>query len=754
MNWLIKRFKTIDKEKAILITQWILIFILCILHAIQAGHYADFVPINGTFQNYNPVRRFLSGQIPYRDFADYLGLGHLYIGSLLTLLLGNTYRRSLIAFSFLTILSFTLLSLLLGSAISKNRKVASTVTILLLCMLFIQPAFYQWITGVEDIKIALESGLNPGNSARFIRGMILALTIFAIICGAKLYDRLDIKKRFKRNGLVTLVYISFIAGFAFTWSNDYGISCWVCIFIMVFWIVLSRERNFWKATGCLFLSMFLSIVSVIICVEILTLGHFTEWCTTIFGNGNYQSWYYLSAKSHYLYDVDFSYVMLIQAGLSCLYLIKIFKGRGKKRTLRYMVPAYANMVSFCAVNEYRLLSGGFAREYALTVLFVTVFYEILCLLIKLFKKILGEKTFVMIAFLIGFSWSAATLKDEVIFYFLTDKEGEYVQEMDGYMTVLGADLKNTTQFLNGEKFFATYASGQEVVANQFQPSGIDYIIHVLGDESREKYLQAFQTGDFKYTATIKETFNTWSYWEQRADWFFHRELLQNWHPVYSNTYELYWEKNDEGQCHLFTGDITVITEIIDDSTIKVKVQTDDDVNGLADLHIDYAVKKKDSRSAKLVFNEMLYVENTGTVYSDDVMFESNYLRASSLEYIPVTVVNGYGEITLTSYPKRDTYLELYSVDCKEIFTVTFSYVEVEGVCMFNDKIALKVAKLPKNETVLLNAEKIIIGDMECLCSVVSENDELYLLLNSDEHSVDVLNQIIEFNNNVYVKRKK
>lgn len=33
---------------------------------------------NGDFQNYNPVRRMLAGQVPYRDFTVYLGVGELY----------------------------------------------------------------------------------------------------------------------------------------------------------------------------------------------------------------------------------------------------------------------------------------------------------------------------------------------------------------------------------------------------------------------------------------------------------------------------------------------------------------------------------------------------------------------------------------------------------------------------------------------------------------------------------------------------
>ena len=98
------------------------------MHSLSAGHYANYYPINGTFQNYNPVRRLLSGQIPYKDFQDYLGLGHLYTGSVFTVLFGGTYRASLAAFSFLTFGGLALLSLVIGMAIFRRKEIANVNT--------------------------------------------------------------------------------------------------------------------------------------------------------------------------------------------------------------------------------------------------------------------------------------------------------------------------------------------------------------------------------------------------------------------------------------------------------------------------------------------------------------------------------------------------------------------------------------------------------------------------------------------------
>ena len=127
------------------------------------------------------------------------------------------------------------------------------------------------------------------------------------------------------------------------------------------------------------------------------------------------------------------------------------------------------------------------------------------------------------------------------------QSGTYVAQMGGYMTKLNNDLYAAHAFLNGEDFFSTYATAQELMEGKFQPTGTDYIIHALGDKQRQDDLDAFKKGTFKYTATIRDDYTDWSFWMQRANWFFYRELYQNWHPVYANTYETYWERNTDGE---------------------------------------------------------------------------------------------------------------------------------------------------------------------------------------------------------------
>lgn len=54
--------------------------------------------------------------------------------------------------------------------------------------------------------------------------------------------------------------------------------------------------------------------------------------------------------------------------------------------------------------------------------------------------------------ILGLAWVVTTAKDEFVIYFMTDKEGVYVEELGGNLTALGNDLIETDLFLDGEDF--------------------------------------------------------------------------------------------------------------------------------------------------------------------------------------------------------------------------------------------------------------------------------------------------------------
>lgn len=136
-------------------------------------------------------------------------------------------------------------------------------------------------------------------------------------------------------GLATCSYlIGLLSGVAFGWRNHYGICCWLCMAIMVFWVALLRNREITTSIFLAVIEGISSVLGLVISIEIVAFGHLGSWIKSTFGTGGYQAWHYNSAKSYFLYDVDFSFTMLIQAGIGIAYVIKIFKNRGTVETLK------------------------------------------------------------------------------------------------------------------------------------------------------------------------------------------------------------------------------------------------------------------------------------------------------------------------------------------------------------------------------------------------------------------------------------
>lgn len=726
----VKKSLALIKKHRWSVIPWFILLSICLIYSIRFAHNMDFGVTNGSFQNFNPVRRLLNGQIPYDDFIDYLGLGHLYTGTIVTFLMGGNYSASLWAFGFLTILSLGLIFLATGKSIFNNKLLAFSVTNIFIVLLIMQPSIFVNLLSLnKEILNGYNAALTVGNSARFIRGLILPLSAIGMIKLESVFNfsaMLTLRKKY-----AALAAISLISGIAFIWSTDYGFSCYLCIAIMVFWVILCKHRNVIYAVKITLCEIVMSLSFAFILLEILTLGHATQWIKSIFGTGNFQAWYYNSTKSFYLYNADFSYIMILQATICIAYMVILFKKFKDDHFVRYAIPAYINMTCFCAVNEYQLLSGGGAREVALTVLGATITIEFINYVVK-------ENNFrIKIAIVTSTIWAVAfcgsTLKSEIDYYHQLTKNNNYgftyFDELGGIMTTLDKDLRSAESFLNGRTVWSTYASALEVITDQYQPSGVDYIIHVLGDEARNDYLSKYSTMSYDFTATIREEYSIFSYWMQNANWFFYRVLYSDSHPVYHNEYELFYERNSPGDSHIITEKINVITEKINETEYKIKVDTYEDVCGYADVWIDYAVSKSND-SDPMLLAMYLYVINSSHNFIQDTSWQNFFLRAKSSEFIPVPVINGYGEVTLLSMPISDTKLTVSDAYCDRILTVPFDYLEctlTEGASV--NETELLIQKTERNRIIIDSSYAIIIDGNEYPYTHIYNEDNDYFCLN-------------------------
>jgi len=742
-------------KKETIIYALIIVFI-CLISSLSAGHYVDFEPINGTFQNFNPVRRLLNGHIPYKDFVDYLGLGHLFLGTFFTFIFGGDYQASLIAFNFLSMLSTIMISYLISYAIFMNKKESILITSLFIMLLLVNPMFFRnYLLIDSQISNSLSYFSTAGNSARFIRGMILPIFI---ILFSYLYNKINsLKLSFKKKNIIFLIGTSFISALSFIWSNDYGISVWICTIILYFFIELKRTKKIFKSMLFTLLEILLSFIFVFIFVSILTLGNFVEWLEATFQTGGYQSWYYNSTKSFYLFDIDISFYQTLQILISLYYFFLYFKNKDEKKDLKYLVLGFANMTAFCAINEYKLLSGGDNYEYGTTILYLTIMYELInyIKLIVFKKKYIFTKAFIIILLIIESSWFISRLQQEFKFE-VGYKYGTYIEELGGNNTKFGKELLNTKKFLDNKKIFSTYSSAMEVMTNQFQPTKYDYIIHALGDNARKEYLNEFNKGNFDYVSTIQRYYTHWEHgWISRANWYFYRELYNNYHPVYGNTYQLYWEDNLGNEKNYITNDdynIDVSLRWVDINTVVISVNTDETINGYADFYIDYKVEKNNRFISKLIFNKMLYVENYDNFEKvTGYDFDCNYLKDKSKEYIPVKIINGKGSVRLTSYPLESTSLIVNNISCNKIFTVLYDYVEIDSVKEENGEVVLLIDKNMTTSAAVTNAKKIVINGQDIVIKKIKEDDKISLVLKTKMKKEDIQTIMMRNNNFKIIK---
>ena len=158
-------------------TLWFLLvsFLLAFIYAATTTNNSNFSPINGSFQNYNPARRFLSGQIPFEDFSVYLGCGEMLLDSLGLLFFGNSFTNSLFVIRFMNTFIFIGFTYIISYIISCNHRCSSLISTLLLC-----------VVSLSAVQPNITQILEAGNSARLIRCSIIMIELSLIVFSIKI----------------------------------------------------------------------------------------------------------------------------------------------------------------------------------------------------------------------------------------------------------------------------------------------------------------------------------------------------------------------------------------------------------------------------------------------------------------------------------------------------------------------------------------------------------------------------------------
>jgi hypothetical protein len=519
-----------------------LVYLFCHFRAIQA----PFFLFDGVFQTLSPLRRLMDGQVFYRDFVTYLGIGHTLVYVPLFVLLGQTIYASMFSAHFASCFASGLTLLLLFRCVTKSMRWSVLFTALVMGHAIYNP--------LNRIVWLATHYLEPGVSGRPLRiflptlQMILVLWIWPRLAGAT--NKMAIRR---------VLFLAFLGGASLFYSNDYGLPS---LAILPLCFILLRPGN--PRRGFEFVVYLLAAPLFIFLIgNLLTLGHLGEWFRYNF------LWV---AKSQFWYFEDYT-TKLIQFND---WVNMAEQGEGYKWQLPILLPLLyiafrrsGSVVSSAACLFFLLLIhfvsavlvqfGSYRQsgyEMGLTMLYPFVqaycLYFVACSVPwkKISKKkhlksgmkaltriqALGEPAFAVCALAVGLFVCSQYFQYEAVgeAYAETMKLSEEVPLLGRRLDSDRAlDVQLLTQVgakLTTGPVLSEYGGLDMVVWNRRSDSRADLLIHAFGAE-RDSIADKVRSRSLELISTISPDYNNWQQWSLRANWWFYRPLCENYEVV-------------------------------------------------------------------------------------------------------------------------------------------------------------------------------------------------------------------------------
>lgn len=512
------------------------------------SRYFDGYPIDGYFQTYHPLQRMLEGQIPGSDFPVFTGIGLPYLLFIPFYLLGGNFAASQFAVIFVTGFLFVFL----------NMWFLKTFQFSLLFSI----GYASLLTLYALQNYALSPLVTPGNDN-------LGLRSSSVIVSAALLYLINVKWP----GRIYLVEIlsAVVIGSSIVYSTEYGLAALVA-YLSLKWLFGFRARLTSRVTSTLVFLLF-SGLSCFVWFSILTLGHpFGAMHYAFIDVPQDQFWYFGGPPNGFVHDLGF-YLQLPKfvylSILETIFFLVLFIVKGNKAAL---VLSFALLTSLIAgvVSSLGISSITYffplKRVMLLTFPFVvTMTWEVIKMNkdVKLGKIPLITQSFSRYSKLIlslvtaGFtlSYVAPSLyaNNQSIIANSSSDSYRYSGKLGLALGGLYAGTFRMAQIIKGDPsttnykgplVFSTYATALEIMLHQEQPTGFDYIIHVLGDKNRHNYLREFESSPALYVTTIRPSFTVYEMWLRMTNWPFYRYLYLHYVPVYQSAYQTLWKRSN------------------------------------------------------------------------------------------------------------------------------------------------------------------------------------------------------------------
>ncbi len=684
--WKIKRKggRPVSAEGVICLLLWLGLLLIPLKAGLTRIWLSDYIPINGDFQNYNVWRRLLAGQIPQRDFAAYLGMGHLYIGGILTALAGGSFTDSLFVSNTLISLVNLLFVYAIANYILRNRIYALCVTsVAALCVSAHLPL-------TQNLNVEIQSALN-GISERSYDSMrmLRSFVILPALWGSGYLVRHLEENKTVRIGSVSigqrrlcLSAAALLAGSAIVYSNDTGISLYLSVSVLFFLFLALRYRLQLRILiKELLLYGALSFLGFLFVAAVLTRGHLAAYLYEMLGTASYQKWYYgpqIESKFINIRELYLNRYAMLALLMIAYNIVQIVKKRGEGLVRQFPYAAAACMLLTAYINAtFYLISSGYSNH---ALLYLLVFSAMAAYTVRglayLLPKLRSAGPIRTAGCFMTFLVFSANLPEvntaaERLF---GERAGVYFPTLEGYLSAdaqypnaSAQDLSAAIAYVGTDPIFSTYASALETETGRYQPTGRDYIIHALGEKQQEDYLRIFREGEYPKVQTIDLNYD-YGIWMMNANWFFYKEVFRDYVKTLKTSYSQFWEKAETEQT-IPGVSVSVSIERFSEREVRLLFEADQAIDALADVSLSYESDK--TRSFLESGNVNLYT------YVCDELLAAALPGRPDIKYcipnkmqdrrIPVLLLGGRGSVLLSAYPQDGSKIEIENAEVKELF---------------------------------------------------------------------------------------
>lgn len=528
----------------------------------QGGGWLKIVDTSdGTYQTFGALHRMLAGELP--GIHQYPYLGHILTYSLFPLFwaMGGTAFAAFASAQAMTLVVFWALCVIISWIFGFRRPAAFAIGTTI-------------FTAFVIADMAFPSGLTlfirPGASIIGYREacaiIVAAFAIWAVgRCGS-----VDLTRKFTGR-IPQWACLSAFGGVMLSWSNAAGLATAISLGLAIL-LNLVRIQGLQKGLVTSALAAFTMIASSLAFITLLSAGNPTQYIEQNYLlMGSAQFWFFGGFEDdHRILHLSDLRLALPQYSKGIVYLtigVVILGWRIISLGLRD-ARAMAIIIVFPALFISSTLSqiGGHTSSHYSSLLITACF---LALIVAWVRAVIGlprsnttlEKIRCYLIIVTGtsilsLSWSIPVFSHNravLIQNFMnTISEEPHIRvdelglNMPAPLEAEISELRRLRKRLDDrgipdtQRSFSTYFAWPDLLLGSREPSQRNSIIHVFGEEDRQRYLESFRSTQYARVFTLSPYQTGWYSWNVRASWYFFRHLVANYEPVYLGNAMMHW----------------------------------------------------------------------------------------------------------------------------------------------------------------------------------------------------------------------